>query len=102
MIKIIREFNKKHHPKMAYRPNSYMQGWFTGMIFGKLAEMCDKKGLPITGENLAKMIPEVKDWDTQGLSGKVTFKNMNATGVGKVFKAKGGKFVAASDWIYLD
>ncbi|MEW6351007.1 MAG: ABC transporter substrate-binding protein [Thermodesulfobacteriota bacterium] len=102
MIKEIREFNKKHHPDITYRPNSYMQGWFTGMVFGKLAEMCHEKGLPITGENLAKMLPEVKDWDTKGFHGKVNFRSVNATGVGKVYQAKGGKFVPVSDWIYLD
>ncbi len=102
MIQSIREFNKKHHPEITYRPNSYMQGWFTGMVFAKLAEMCHEKGLPITGENLAKMLPEVKDWDTKGFHGKVNFKGVNATGVGKVYMAKGGKFVPVSDWIYLD
>ncbi len=34
MIKAIREFNKKHHPDITYRPNSYMQGWFTGKRLG--------------------------------------------------------------------
>ena len=102
MIQAIREFNKKHHPKVTYRPNSYMQGWFTGMVFAKMAEMCKEKGLPITGENLAKMLPLVKEWDTKGISGKVTFKGTNSTGVGRVYKAQGGKFVPASDWIYLD
>jgi branched-chain amino acid transport system substrate-binding protein len=102
MIKIIKEFNKKHHPKVTYRPNSYMQGWFTGMVFVKLAKMCQEKGLPITGENLKKMIPLVKDWDTKGFQGKVSFKGANATGIGRVYRAKGGKFVPVSDWIHLN
>ena len=102
MIKIIREYNKRHHPGVKYRPNSYMQGWFTGMVFVKLAKMCAAKGLPITGPNLKDMIPQVKDWDTQGFAGKVSFKTTNATAVGKVYVGKGGKFVPASDWIYLD
>lgn len=102
MIQTIRAFNKKHHPEIDYRPNSYMQGWFTGMIFTKLAQMCVEKNLPVTGENLKNMIPLVKDWDTGGFAGKISFKTSNATAVGKVFKAQGGKFVAASDWIYLD
>ena len=87
---------------MDYRPNSYMQGWFTGMIFTKLAQMCHEKGLPITGENLKDMIPQVKDWDTQGLAGSISFKTSNATAVGKVYVAKNGEFTPASDWIYLD
>ena len=102
MIKTIQDFNRRHHPDVTYRPNSYMQGWFTGMVFAKLAMMCHEKGLPITGPNLKDMIPQVKDWDTQGFSGKVSFKTSNATAVGKVYKAQGGKFVPASDWIYLD
>ncbi len=102
MIKIIRDYNKRHHPDVKYRPNSYMQGWFTGMVFVKLAKMCHAKGLKITGENLKNMIPQVKDWDTQGFAGKVSFKTTNATAVGKVYVGKGGKFVPASDWIYLD
>ncbi len=101
MIKTIQEFNKKHHPEIKYRPNSYMQGWFTGMVFVKLAKMCKAKGLPITGPNLKDMIPQVKDWDTGDFAGKISFKDSNATGVGKVFVAKGGEFVPASDWIYL-
>lgn len=101
MIKIIREYNAKNHPDVKYRPNSYMQGWFTGMIYVKLAKMCKAKGLPITGENLKNMIPLVKDWDTGGLAGKISFKVSNATAQGKVFQAKGGKYVPVSDWIYL-
>lgn len=101
MIKAIQEYGKKHHPDVNYRPQSYMQGWFTGMVFVKLAKMCKEQGLPITGPNLKDMIPLVKDWDTGNFAGKISFKGSNATGVGKVFVAKGGDFVPASDWIYL-
>lgn len=102
MIKTIQDFNKRHHPNVNYRPNSYMQGWFTGMVYAKLARMCQAKGLPITGTNLKDMIPQLKGWDTQGFAGMVSFKSTNATAVGKVYVAKGGKFMPASDWIYLD
>ncbi len=102
MIQKIRDFNKRHHSDVQYRPNSYMQGWFTGMIFAKLAELCHAEGLAFTGENLKNMIPKVKDWDTQGFAGTIGFKSSNATAVGKVYVAKGGEFTPASDWIYLD
>lgn len=102
MIQQIQDFNKRHHPDVQYRPNSYMQGWFTGMIFAKLTELCQAKGLEVTGDNLKDMIPQVKDWDTQGFAGTIGFKSSNATAVGKVYVAKGGKFMPASDWIYLD
>ena len=102
MIKTMQAFNKKHHPDVKYRPNSYMQGWFTGMVYAKLAALCHEKGLPVTGDNLKDMIPQIKDWDTGGLAGVVSFGNSNATAMGKVYKAKAGKFEAVSDWIYLD
>jgi hypothetical protein len=81
-----------------------MQGWFTGMIFVKAMQMCAEKNLPITGENLKDMIPLIKDWNPNGLTGKVSFKGTNSASVGKVYKAdaKKGIFVPASDWIYLD
>ncbi|NPA24910.1 MAG: ABC transporter substrate-binding protein [Deltaproteobacteria bacterium] len=101
MIKTIRDYNQKHHPKVDYRPNSYMQGWFTGMIFVKVARMCKERGLPITGPNLKDMLPLVKEWDTGNFAGKISFKDSNATGVGRVYVARKGEFVPASDWIYL-
>jgi len=102
MIKTMQAYNKKHHPDVTYRPNSYMQGWFTGMIFVKLARMCQEQNLPITGENLKTMIPKIRKWDTGGLAGVTSFGKSNATAMGKVFRAKGGKFEPVSDWIYLD
>ena len=50
------------------------------------------------------MIPLIKDWNPNGLTGKVSFKDTNSASVGKVYKAdaKKGIFVPASDWIYLD
>jgi len=102
MIQEIQKYNKKHYPDVTYRPNSYMQGWFTGMVFTKLAQMCVERNLPITGENLKDMIPLIKNWDTGGLAGVVSFGKSNATAMGKVYMAKGGKYVPVSDWIYLD
>lgn len=102
MIQEIQKYNKKHHPNVTYRPNSYMQGWFTGMVFTKLAQMCIERNLPITGENLKDMIPLVKDWDTGGLAGVVSFRDSNATAMGKVYRAEGGLFQPVTDWIYLD
>jgi branched-chain amino acid transport system substrate-binding protein len=103
-IQVMRDFNKRHHSEISERPNSYMQGWFTGMIFVKAMQMCAEKKLAITGENMKNMIPLIKDWDPNGLTGKVTFKDSNSTNVGRVYKAdaKKGILVPASEWIYLD
>lgn len=102
MIQAIKAYNTKHHAGVTYRPNSYMQGWFTGMVYVKLARMAKARGLAITGDNLAKMLPLVKDWDTKGFAGMVSFKGINATGIGRVYRAESGQFVPVSDWIYLN
>lgn len=102
MIQIIRDFNRRHHPDVDHRPNYYMQGWFTGMVFVKLAELCQAEGLPVTGENLKDMIPRIHEWDTQGFAGTVSFRQSNASPVGRVYVARDGKFMPASDWMYLN
>ncbi len=102
MIKSIKAYNRKHHPDTQYRPNSYMQGWFTGMIFVKLADLCQQQGLTITGDNLKSMIPKIKQWDTGGLAGVTSFTGTNATAMGKVYRAQAGQFKPASGWIYLN
>jgi len=102
MIQEMKAFHKKHHPGVDYRPIYYTQAWFTGMIYVKALKMLAEKGLPLTGENLKDMIPRIQDWDTGGLAGKVSFRSTNATAMGRVYKAQGGKFLPVSDWIYLE
>ena len=102
MVAVMRDFNRRHHPGVTYRPNFYTQGWFTGMIFVRLAQMCSAQDLPITGENLKNMLPQLHDWDTQGFAGTVSFRRSNSTGVGRVFVAAKGRFTPASDWIVVD
>jgi len=101
-IAAMQAYNKKAHPDVKYQPNSYIQGWFTGMVYVEAVKRVAAAGKPITGENLAATLDGIKDWDTGGVSGKVTFVNHKA-GVGRVYKANAQKgiFEPASDWIYV-
>jgi len=101
-IAAMRAWNQKAHPEAKYQPNSYIQGWFTGMVYVEAVRRVVAAGKPVTGENLAAMIDTIKDWDTGGVSGKVTFTDHKA-GVGRVYKANAQKgiFEPASDWIYV-
>ncbi|MGA8893043.1 MAG: ABC transporter substrate-binding protein [Anaeromyxobacteraceae bacterium] len=101
-IAAMRAWNQKAHPEAKYQPNSYIQGWFTGMVYVEAVRRVVASGKPVTGENLAAVIDTIKDWDTGGVSGKVTFTNHKA-GVGRVYKANAqkGVFEPASDWIYV-
>ena len=101
-IKAMREYNAKAHPEEKYRPNSYIQGWFTGMVFVEAINRVLKAKKPITGENLKDAIPTIKEWDVGGLTGKVTFVR-NKAAVGRVYRANSqkGNFEPVSDWMYL-
>jgi branched-chain amino acid transport system substrate-binding protein len=100
-IVAMRAYNKKVRPEVKYQPNSYIQGWFTGMVYVEAVKRVVAAGKPVTGENLAAVLDTIKDWDTGGVTGKVTFVNHKA-GVGRVYKANAAKgiFEPASDWIY--
>ena len=100
-IAAMRTYNQRLHPEVKYQPNSYVQGWFTGMVYVEAVKRVVAAGKPVTGENLAAVIDTIKDWDTGGVTGKVTFVNHKA-GVGRVYRANAAKgiFEPASDWIY--
>jgi branched-chain amino acid transport system substrate-binding protein len=101
-IAAMRAWNQKAHPEVKYQPNSYIQGWFTGMVYVETVRRVVAAGKPVTGENLAAALGEIKDWDTGGVTGKVTFTDHKA-GVGRVYRANAqkGVFEPASDWIYV-
>lgn len=102
MIKKIKEYTKKKHPDVKYRPNSYMQGFITGLIFVECLKRADKAG-ELTGEGLIKALKSLKNFETGGLSAPLTWKD-NKFPVAKVWKANVKKkiFEPASDWITLE
>lgn len=102
-IQAMRRYNEKVHPAEAkYRPNSYIQGWFTGMVYVEAIRRVVAAKKPVTGDNLKDALAGIKDWDTGGVTGKVTFTS-NKAGVGRVYKAnvQKGIFEPVSDWIYV-
>ena len=99
MIKKIRDWNKTHHPDVKYRPTSYMQGFFTGLIFAECLKRADKMG-QLNGEGLVKALNSIKDFDVGGLMAPVTVID-NKIPLGRVYKANVEKkiFEPVSDWI---
>lgn len=103
MIRKIRAWTKKHHPKFAdYRPQAYMQVFMGTTLFIESLRRADKKGT-ITGDSLAKALASIKNFDVGGLMPPVTMKN-NSIPVGRIVRgnSKTLKFDSVSDWIYLD
>jgi len=102
MIKKIRAWNQKHHPEVTYRPTSYMQGFFTGLVFVECLKRADKAG-DLTGDGLVKALQSIKDFDVGGLMAPITVIN-NKIPMGRVYKANVSKgiFEPISDWIRTD
>lgn len=101
-IAAMRNYNLRVHPNEKYRPNSYIQGWFTGMVFVEAINKVLAAKKAVTGDNLKDALPMIRNWDTGGISGKVTFVG-NKAGVGRVYRAnaKRGIFEPVSDWLYV-
>jgi branched-chain amino acid transport system substrate-binding protein len=103
MVKKIREWNKKNHPKYAeYRPQSYMQVFAGTTLMIEALRRADKAG-PVTGESLAKALQSIKKFDLGGLMPPVTFRS-NAIPVGRLVKgnSKTKMFDPITDWMILE
>jgi len=102
MIKKIRAWNQKHHPEVTYRPTSYMQGFFTGLVFVECLKRADKAG-DLTGDGLVKALQSIKNFDVGGLMAPITVID-NKIPMGRVYKANVQKkvFEPISDWIHTD
>jgi branched-chain amino acid transport system substrate-binding protein len=102
IIQKIRAWNQKHHPDVTYRPTSYMQGFFTGLVFVECLKRADKAG-DLSGGGLVKALQSIKDVDVGGLMAPITVIN-NKIPMGRVYKADVAKkeFVPISDWIRTD
>ncbi len=102
MIKMIREWNQKHHPDKAdYRSQAYMHSFMTALVFVRALEKADEMG-GFTPENLVKGLQSIKDYDVGGLMPPVTIEN-NSIPVGRIVRgnSKTGQFEPVSDWIHL-
>ena len=103
IIKKIRAYNQKHHPKDAdYRSQAYMQSFMGTTLFIEAMKRADKMGA-LNGDNLVKALTSIKDLDVGGLMPPVTIRN-NSIPVGRVVKgnSKTKKFDPITDWIHLN
>ena len=103
MVKKIRAWTEKHHPKMAaYRSQAYMQVFMGTQIIIEAFRLAAKTG-SIDGTSLAKAVQSIKDFNVGGLMPPVTMKN-NSIPVGRIVRgnSKTKQFDPISDWIWLD
>ena len=83
----------------------YMQSWFSALMAKRAMEITIDAGKPITGENLAKALRDLKDWNTGGVFGVPVNISGNRVPVGRIYKydaSKNFEPVPISDWIVVN
>ena len=85
MIQKIKHYNGVHHPEVTFRPNSYMQGFVTGLIFVECLKRADRAG-ELNSEGLVKALKSIKGFETGGLTAPLTIKN-NRFPVARIWQA---------------
>lgn len=100
-MKKVREITLKYRPgtDKPWRSKFYTCGWVTTML---LHEGMVKAGRNLTPESCVQGLESIKDFDTQGLCGLITFSPTKHKGFSstRLFKAdpSSGKLVPFTDW----
>lgn len=86
---------------ITYRPNYYMEGFATGLIFVEVLKRADKAG-DLNYNGLVKALHSLTDFQTEGLMAPLTIKN-NRFPVARIWKANvaAGQYEPASEWLVL-
>ena len=105
VLAAIDALRRKNDPAYdGYPTIPYMQSWFSALMAKRAMEITIDAGKPITGENLAKALRELKDWNTGGMFGVPVTISGNRVPVGRIYKYDAGKNfepVPISDWIVV-
>jgi branched-chain amino acid transport system substrate-binding protein len=97
----VRKISLKYNPgaDKSYRIKSYTLGWVIPLI---LCEGIKRAGKDLDGEKLVAALETIKDLDTKGLCGLITYTPSMHYGLNynKLFKAdpKSGKLIPVTEW----
>ncbi|MDY7033992.1 MAG: ABC transporter substrate-binding protein [Thermodesulfobacteriota bacterium] len=97
----VREISLTYNPdaEKSYRIKSYSMGWVIPLI---LYEGLKRAGKDVNGEKLVAALETIKDLDTEGICGFITYTPTMHYGLNysKLFKAdpKSDRLVAMTDW----
>ncbi|MDY6969820.1 MAG: ABC transporter substrate-binding protein, partial [Spirochaetota bacterium] len=100
-VEKMRQITLKYHPgtEKPYRVKSYTMGWVMAKIFYRGVELAGKN---LTIESFVKGLEKIKNFDTKGLVGLITYTSNNHTGVDscRLFKAdpENGKLIPITGW----
>jgi branched-chain amino acid transport system substrate-binding protein len=71
MIKKIMDYTAQHHPDVMYRPNYYMQGFATGLVFVETLKRADRAG-KLNYKGLVEALHSLKNFETGGLMAPIS------------------------------
>ena len=100
-MKNVREITLKYHPgtDKPWRSKYYTAGW---IVMTLLHEGMARAGRDLTPDSFVQALESIKNFNTQGLSGSVTFSPTDHKGFSsvKLFKAdpSSGKLIPITDW----
>jgi branched-chain amino acid transport system substrate-binding protein len=93
-LKEIKDFNEKKGTDWKTLPTNYVQGWVSMKV---MAEGIKRVQGEVTGESLKKALETIKDYDTGGITGTITFSDKSHKGslAARIFKAD----ASANKWV---
>jgi branched-chain amino acid transport system substrate-binding protein len=71
MIKKIMDYTAQNYPEVKYRPNYYMQGFATGLVYVEVLRRADKAG-KLNYDGLVEALRSLKNFDTDGLMAPIS------------------------------
>ena len=99
-IRGMKEVTLKYYPNTKPRNQGYTMGWSMAHIF---TEGLRRAGKNLTSETFVNALETLKDFDTQGICGPVTFTSTShkPNQYSKFFKAdvENGRIVSFTDWL---
>ena len=99
-IKGMKKIVLGYYPKIKPQPRHYTWGWVSAMV---LAEGLRNAGKKLTVESLVQGMEEIRDFDSKGLTGPITYTPTNHRG-GKYYRLhkpdlEKGYFIPVTDWL---
>ncbi len=96
-VQLMRKISEKYHPEIKDRIVCYTQGFAAMYVMVEALKVAKD----YTGEGIKKALESLKDLDTGGLTGKITFTDKSHKGANslRIYQIQKGAFVPVSDYI---
>ncbi|MDY7032717.1 MAG: ABC transporter substrate-binding protein [Thermodesulfobacteriota bacterium] len=95
----LRKATLAYYPDIRHKDATIFQGWFMGFLFG---EALKNAGMDLTRETFLKGMEAIRDYDTQGICGVISFgpDDHKSIETHKIYKAdiKKNKFIPITGW----